>query len=514
MEILAACETPAAVISALDDLPPTLEDTYMRCLTRRQNGKLLCKPKVLKWASAPKEPLSINHLREMLAMNPRTGNVTREKMPSAESVIRAGVSLVSIDDAERLLVPAHHSVRQFLFSESLWKKVAESADFDESIRGELNLSLDDTTLEIAQLSLSHVKSSIVRQIEQRQSIKAPPIGAMIPKSLQKILGFSHQQTMEMPMPPLRRSTQKSENTDFLQYAIRNWTTLTTKIHRQASFWEDFQQVALQPNVSWGVHPWSSTGGTSNSHLRGLLGFAISHNHIPLLQLIADQPTLLQPDVYNHVLPGNDLLPALHVAAKAGYANVVKILLPFCDANGLCPQLKRVALHYAASNGHEDIVRLLCTVRRVKVDRRDINSCTSLCLAAKKDHEAVVKLLLDSGKVDPDAKDKYGQTPLRWAAKNGHEAVVKLLLDSGKVDPDAKEKYDQTPLRWAAAGGHEAVVKLLLDSGKVDPDAKDNNGQTPLQWAAAGGHEAVVKLLLDSGKVDPDAKEIYGQTPLR
>jgi len=48
-------------------------------------------------------------------------------------------------------------------------------------------------------------------------------------------------------------------------------------------------------------------------------------------------------------------------------------------------------------------------------------------AARNGHEAVVKLLLKKA-VDVDPKDTgYGRTPPSWATENGHEAAVKLLL---------------------------------------------------------------------------------------
>ncbi len=60
---------------------------------------------------------------------------------------------------------------------------------------------------------------------------------------------------------------------------------------------------------------------------------------------------------------------------------------------------------------------------------------ALHLAAENGQEAVVRLLLEKG-AELESKDKKnGRTPLLWAARNGHEAVVKLLLATDGVDRD-------------------------------------------------------------------------------
>ncbi|KAK4160059.1 ankyrin repeat domain-containing protein 17 [Cladorrhinum sp. PSN259] len=219
---------------------------------------------------------------------------------------------------------------------------------------------------------------------------------------------------------------------------------------------------------------------------------------------------------------------VHVVSRYGVAGLLTTILQKADCVigdidtkdgfGYTP------LSWAASNGHEAVVKLLLDTSKVDVDV-DVKGQygqTPLSRAAENGHEAVVKLLLDTavvkllldtGKVDVNVKDEYNHTPLLWAAENGHKAVVKLLLDTSKVDIDVKDEYNHTPLLWAALNGHEAVVKLLLDTGKVDVDVKGQYGQTPLSRAAENGHEAVVKLLLDTGKVDVNVKDEYNHTPL-
>lgn len=108
--------------------------------------------------------------------------------------------------------------------------------------------------------------------------------------------------------------------------------------------------------------------------------------------------------------------------------------------------------------------------------------TPLSWAASHGHEAVVRLLLATDGVDPICRDYKGQTPLALAAKGGHDTVIKLLLAKNSVDPDSKDSYGRTPLMHAAARGHETAIKLLLARNEVHTNSK-SDGWTPF-WMAA------------------------------
>lgn len=515
LESLALCASRSDVYAALQNLPPSLESTYVRCLTRRQGNALVCNPKVLKWAAAAKEPLTVDHVREMLAIDPLTGRLDPDARPHVESILRSGVSLLSFDTGERSLVPIHHSARQFLGSTTISAEVVKVLpDLTEVTKCALDLSLEEAVLDIAEISLSHIKDRTGLEVLEYQKVPLPPVHGMVPPFVRKILRVKQPARVSLPVARARRPTPVGLEADFLQYAIRTWAQHTSCLTSERRCWEVFEHVSLTSNSSWKVHPWSSAETvTMTSHLRGLLGYAVSRNHVPLLRLLTQRPAILRRDVYDNALPGNHLLPALHVAAAAGYIEAVRLLLRLCSPNSLCPQKRRTALHYAVCNGEEEIVRLLLDSGKVDANSKDNHGQTPLSRAAQCDQEAVVRVLLESEKVNADSKDNHDQTPLSWAAEYGREAVVRVLLESERVDADFKDNFGRTPLSWAAERGHEAVVKVLLESEKVDANSKDNDGQTPLSLAAARGHEAMVRALLESGEVDADSKDNHGQTPL-
>ncbi|KAL8311280.1 hypothetical protein RB597_002067 [Gaeumannomyces tritici] len=207
---------------------------------------------------------------------------------------------------------------------------------------------------------------------------------------------------------------------------------------------------------------------------------------------------------------------VHLLSKHGLAKALEVVLPnsnhiidIPDNDGQTP------LSYAASAGHETVVKLLLATGIVNVDSTDQDGWTPLSYAASAGHETVVKLLLATGIVNVDSMDRNGRTPLAYAAKAGHEAVVKLLLATGIVNLDSMDRNGWTPLAYASKAGHEAIVKLLLVAGSVSADWKEwLNEWTPLSHAAGNGHQAVVKLLLATGSVDVNSEDMYGRTPLK
>jgi ankyrin repeat protein len=144
------------------------------------------------------------------------------------------------------------------------------------------------------------------------------------------------------------------------------------------------------------------------------------------------------------------------------------------------------LHYAAPNGHKDLVELLLA-HGAEINVHDA--------AAGGDLDKVKVLLKDN----PDlvfSKDNVGMTPLHWAAAQGHKGVAELLL-ANKAAVNAKDNVGRTPLHIAAYWSYEDVAELLLDN-KAEVNAKNAAGETPLHMAVAGGHADLAELLRRHG----------------
>ncbi|KAJ8391271.1 hypothetical protein AAFF_G00095380 [Aldrovandia affinis] len=167
-----------------------------------------------------------------------------------------------------------------------------------------------------------------------------------------------------------------------------------------------------------------------------------------------------------------------------------------------------ALHFAAQNGDDRIVRLLLD-RAAGADAEDRDGWTPLHLAAQNGHENVVRVLLPRVSA-PDAREKDGRTALHLASSYGHLEIARLLLNKG-ADPNGTEHAGCHALHLAAEEGHYRVALLLIEGG-AQVDRVDHRSYTALHWAALKGHTATCRLLLTRG-ADPNGRTLQGWTPL-
>ncbi|CAL8068065.1 unnamed protein product [Calicophoron daubneyi] len=161
-----------------------------------------------------------------------------------------------------------------------------------------------------------------------------------------------------------------------------------------------------------------------------------------------------PDIFNDT--------PLHVAAKRGHLEIVKLLIKAGVDLSVKNERERTALHYAARNGRLPVARLLLDHAPGLISERDEDGNTAIHLAADNGHQAITELLLMAGAtVDSPNTEKW--TPLDCAAANGHRSCAEILLKNGSpVDP--LDVSNTTPLHLACKNGHADMVDLLLSWG--------------------------------------------------
>ncbi|CAN9247851.1 unnamed protein product [Alternaria alternata] len=118
-----------------------------------------------------------------------------------------------------------------------------------------------------------------------------------------------------------------------------------------------------------------------------------------------------------------------------------------------PYSKNSALHYAAANGHNDVIKLLFSTGAEKPEPTFLN-----------------------------AVNEAGNTPLHWAALNGHLESVKLLIHAGA---------DVTIINRA---GHDAVY-----------EAEINDKNEVVDWLL-GAVEELEKGIGQTGEAEAEAGE--------
>jgi ankyrin repeat protein len=196
------------------------------------------------------------------------------------------------------------------------------------------------------------------------------------------------------------------------------------------------------------------------------------------------------------------------AAKQGNTKAVKQHLDAgTDVDAKDDQYGGTPLHYAAMEGHMEIVELLIT------KGADVNAATKnghTALSYTKLHPETAELLrkhggktkkeLEAATPEPPAA-KAPDISIHGAAMQGNIEAVKKHLAAG-VDVNATSKMwsGMTPLHIAAEGGHNEIAELLIAKG-ADLTAKDQNpfvGGTPLDWAIKRGKNETAALLRKHG----------------
>ena len=73
--------------------------------------------------------------------------------------------------------------------------------------------------------------------------------------------------------------------------------------------------------------------------------------------------------------------------------------------------------------------------KADVNARTLQGYTALSVAASNGHEDVVRLLIDNGAI-VNAANINGCTALYWARTKGHERIADLLRQHGALEPCA------------------------------------------------------------------------------
>jgi ankyrin repeat protein len=221
-------------------------------------------------------------------------------------------------------------------------------------------------------------------------------------------------------------------------------------------------------------------------------------------------------------PGDGLTPMCIACEHGNVAMVERLIVAGADVNkagvdGSTP------LHLAAEAGHADVVAVLIDAAGVDLNAAvtggDFAGLTPLFLAAQENRLDVLKLLVAAG-ADVNKARVDGFTPLHIAAQFGHAGVVSVLIENAGVDLNAamtgNEFAGVTALFLAAKNNQPEVVTLLVAAGADVNTARVDDGCTPLHFAAQDGHAGVIAVLIEAAGVDLNAAltdgAVAGVTP--
>ncbi len=169
---------------------------------------------------------------------------------------------------------------------------------------------------------------------------------------------------------------------------------------------------------------------------------------------------------------------IHLAVRRGHTDMVELFLhvPSMDANiGATVNASSPSGLKPWESDHFDMCRPNLFLKAPK-ELPPAGNLTPLHFAAMDGHTEIVDLLLKWPGIHVAPLDTKGLSPFYYSIQNGHSGVVKLLLEKLKNVGEPFTFCDQwrAPLDHCIQKGHLEVVKLLVEEAK--PFQLDNHEQ--------------------------------------
>ncbi|TKR57981.1 hypothetical protein L596_030611 [Steinernema carpocapsae] len=182
---------------------------------------------------------------------------------------------------------------------------------------------------------------------------------------------------------------------------------------------------------------------------------------------------------------------IHWAASGGCLPLLEYALSKnIDDAVVADDMGFTPLMIAAAAGRSEVVRHLMAIPIVCINSVNVNGQSALHYAASKGHETIVKMLLEAD-VHINVQDQYGATPLHRASSLNRRAIIRLLLSAKAIRLNLKDSEGNTPLHLACEDGSEDAMFDLVKAG-ADLDITNKEEKTPFEYLKS--RELIEKLL--------------------
>ena len=473
---------PASIRQTLDQLPKSLDDTYLRVLSQIPQANQAHAHRMLQCLVVAVRPLLVEELAELLAFefDARQGAIPKYRPAlrsddQSQAVLSTCSSLVTIiveRDGRRVVQFSHFSVKEFLVSNRL--------------------------------------ASSLRDIS-RYHIRLGSAHTILTQACLGILLHSDDYITKWSFP-------------FAGYAARNWVE-HAQFKDVASHVKDGMETLFDPDK-----PHFATWTQIHNIDQNVLGRSDWKQPKPLYySVICGFYGLVEHLAIKHPHHVNDVggqyrFPLFEALAK-GHVEFVEFLLKQgADANAEIDN-GRTPLHILSERWIKDEgdalnLVLLLLKHDAEVNRRDKDNQTPLHQAILQDRFKLAEILLEHG-ADANAENNYGRTPLHILLDNctkdeGAVLNLVLLLLKHGAEVNRRDKDNQTPLHQAIRRDRFKLAEILLEHG-ADANAENDSGKTPLhilsqRWFFDEGDVLNLVLLLLTHGAEVNRRDKDNQTP--
>lgn len=165
-----------------------------------------------------------------------------------------------------------------------------------------------------------------------------------------------------------------------------------------------------------------------------------------------------------------------------------------------PKNNSSAIHYAAQNGDEDLIKFLLENGAV-VDERNANGSTPLHFACWLGDLETTVLLCESGaNIDSATSSKFSApTPLMIACESGYGDVASELIQRG-ANIEAQNSRGETACFYAVIKKNKELLGMLVKAG-AEINIQNIAGNTPFKFSLNFAATDIAEFLLSCG-ADP------------
>ncbi|KAF5657495.1 ankyrin repeat protein [Fusarium circinatum] len=448
-EVLQHLDSEASVLSALDDLPSGLDETYDRLLlglNKKFKWQILGS---LKWLAFSRRPLSLNEFAEIFIFRPET--VTKihesERLFDPRAVLKHFPSLVTIEekydnDSHEYVIYvhlAHFTVKEYLISERVEQSKAKQFYLTEAN---------------AHLHISHCCLSY----HLYQSIQNTGDGVKLPLTTYAVRNWE----LHLELVPRRLWTHEIIGLAELALGMRTKCLRDIVLNGQLRNQSKARDGRVENLIQ---RPYCYTAAIGSLELTKLL----------LQKGLRTNRFLIQEDL--------DL--ALQEAAEKGHIEIVRFLL-----NQRTNHNKIIggALQGAAHGGHLAVMELLLD-SGADIDAQDDRFGSALEAGAMSINLSALRMLLDRGANVSKAGCPISCLIAAYKAEDENDVtectqVLKLLLDKG-ADINRKCTRHGSALNKAITAWRRWGTRTFFDfvvGHDADIELDDGCDGTPLQAA--------------------------------
>ena len=204
---------------------------------------------------------------------------------------------------------------------------------------------------------------------------------------------------------------------------------------------------------------------------------------------------------------------LYLAAEKGKFKIVKIL---CEVSSVDINKSHCdgtpPLVGAVRAGYTEIVKHICSLDEADVNKGDKDGETPLISAARRGNIDLVTFLSKHTRINVNQGNRFGNTPLIAAVMYNQSDIVRYLCSLEKVDINMGNKIGYTPLINAVLNmsnyeyGKPEIVQFLSSHERIDLNKRDNMKKDALSYAMQEGHGDIIMILCSHDELIIDRNE--------